>query len=425
MRRNKFFVRTIATLVILAFAVTASGTDASSQPETVLHSFGNGRDGAQPSSNLVFDAAGNFYGETNAGGAFGFGTIYELSPSARGWTEKVLYNFSNVGNDGYLPSGGLVLDALGNLFGTTTDGGIYCCGTTFELIKSGDQWTEKILHNFGNGSDGSCSCSNLIFDAVGNLYGTASAGGGNSAGIAFELTPTAAGRWKERILYSFHGLSGNQPYAGLTFDAAGNLYGTTLLGGNCGTDCGAVFRLTPDADGGWTETVIHDFNTFQDSGDGANPYAGIVIDPAGNLYGTTSNGGLMSQCNGLGCGVVYELSPGPDGSWTETILHRFGNGDEGFNVVDGLTFNAAGDLYGTTPSGLGTGFGCGTIFKLSPKHNGGWSERLFFAFNSGGACGPGGLTIDSVGNLYGTAGGGAYNNCAGGGSCGTAFEITP
>ncbi len=267
--------------------------------EKVLHNFSSTRtDGAFPASGLIFDGAGNLYGTTIFGGASGAGngTAFELTPTAGGgWTEKVLYSF---GPDGTYPQAGLVFDTAGNLYGTTPQGGAYGWGTVFELTPAaGGGWTEQVLHSFSDYSDGSIPYAGLIIDGAGNLYSTTSGGGTYYAGTVFEMTPTAGGGWTKQVLYSFGpGTDGEGPYAGLIFDGAGNLYGTTTGGGTYGS--GAVFELTPAAGGGWTEQVLHSFNGT----DGVDPVAGLISDAAGNLYGTTQFGGSNNN------GTVFEIA---------------------------------------------------------------------------------------------------------------------
>ncbi|MFZ0319190.1 MAG: choice-of-anchor tandem repeat GloVer-containing protein [Candidatus Sulfotelmatobacter sp.] len=247
-----------------ALAATAlmAATPAFAQTEDLLFSFtGSGEHGSAPVGGLIFDAAGNLYGTTILGGegvcgSEGCGTAFELMPNAGGgWTQKVLHSFHDNGKDGLYPVTSLIFDATGNLYGTTENGGSHAAGTVFELTPgTGGNWTEKILHNFGAGSDGTAPEAALIFDAAGNLYGTTSGGGAHVSGTVFELSPTTTG-WTEKILHSFAGYpkDGDIPAAGLIFDAAGNLYGTTFNGGkhsNCPYgDCGTVFELTPATGG--------------------------------------------------------------------------------------------------------------------------------------------------------------------------------
>jgi uncharacterized repeat protein (TIGR03803 family) len=270
--------------------------------EFKIHNFGNGDDGARPEAGLIFDAAGNLYGTTHAGGTHGAGTVFELSPNGSGgWTEKVLHNFGADQDDGQGPEGGLVFDSAGNLYGTTVAGGNLDQGTAFEMTPNGSGgWTERVIHNFGRGDDGNSPQGlSLIFDSAGNLYGTTNTGGTNDAGTVFEMTPNGSGGWLEKTLHFFgNGFDGNGPTCSLIFDTNGNLYGTTLLGGT--NSVGVVFKMTPNGSGGWTESVMHNFGT---GNDGAYPSAGVILDGMGNLYGTTSAGGIQTD------GTVFEVTP--------------------------------------------------------------------------------------------------------------------
>jgi uncharacterized repeat protein (TIGR03803 family) len=345
--------------------------------EKPLHNFAGGNDGAYPWAGVIFDAAGNLYGTTPYGGRNNKGTVFELSPAAGGgWREKILHNFGS-GADGYDPVGALVFDNAGNLYGTTSYGGAYGVGggnsgTVFELSPTSGGWREKILHSFGHGHDGFAPSSNLIFDAAGNLYGTTYYGGLSSSecnpdvhvscGTVFELSPTSDGPWTEKILHSFGdaGVDGNFPYGGLVFDSAGNLYGTTTGGGDSticpqAVGCGIVFELLPASGGSWMETILHNF--AGDTTDGASPDASLIFDSSGNLYGTASAYGPY------GDGTVFEFTP--SGSvWTETILHGFGHGSDGKYPNAGVVFDSAGNLYGSTIEG--GDYGDGIVFKLTP-----------------------------------------------------------
>jgi uncharacterized repeat protein (TIGR03803 family) len=335
-------------------------------------------DGAYPYAGLIFDAAGNLYGTTVGGGTYaycsdgyGCGTVFELTPTAGGgWTEQVLYNFGN-GTDGVNPYDGLIFDAAGKLYGTTPNGGTYGYGTVFELTptESGG-WTETVLHSFCSQTDctdGEAPQADLIFDTLGNLYGSTTNGGTYGGGTVFELTPTGGGGWTEKVLHSFCSQTdctdGEAPQAGLIFDTLGNLYGSTTAGGtytsNCNYGCGTVFELTPTGGGAWTEQVLH---SFGNGTDGYYPFAGLIFDAAGNLYGTTWAGGTY------GWGTVFELTP-TGGGWTETVLHSFNdNGTDGILPEAGLIFDAIGNLYGTTPSGGAEGEYGGTVFELTPVY---------------------------------------------------------
>lgn len=273
--------------------------------ETVLYRFANGRDGNDPDAgDLSFDQAGNIYGTTALGGyigcSSGCGTVYKLMPSGGSWTETVLYAFTgSVNNDGDFPKAGVVLDNSGNLYGTTTDGGINNHGTVFKLTPSGDSWAESILYRFAGGNDGSNPQAGLIFDQAGNLYGGTVVGGFGSGGTVFELT---AGSWTFTLLAHLNGLPGNGLAGSLIMDAAGNLYGTTY--GDGGHAAGSVFRLSPSTHG-WVYTSLHDFTA---GSDGGFPQCSLIFDANGNLYGTTGAGGSSSNCQG-GCGVVFEITP--------------------------------------------------------------------------------------------------------------------
>ncbi len=455
MRGKKFSNGFNAALAILTVALFATSLWASD--EKVLHSFGNGTDGINGPNNwvsqgsLLMDAAGNLYGTTTYGGIHGCydyyqdtgcGTVFKLSPSQDGsWTEKVLHSFGN-GTDGTYPYGGLIFDAAGNLYGTTSQGGIHSCdwmgcGTVFELSPNQDgSWTEKVLHSFGDGTDGAHPYASLIFDAAGNLYGTTSAGGihNNCAygtcGTVFELSPREDGRWTERVLHSFDtDRYGFSPSASLVLDAAGNLYGTAG-GGDVGY--GTVFELSPNQDGSWTDLVRHNFGRGGE--DGGGPMGNLIIDDAGNLYGTTSGGGIHDG------GTAFELSPtGGNGLWTETVLHGFGNGQgtDGAGPAAGLIFDGAGNLYGTTSGGgihqtcpsLPPFNRCGTVFELSPRQDGGWTETVLHSFDgTDGADPAAGLIFDAAGNLYSTTAGGGIHQCSnnwGTFGCGTVFKIRP
>lgn len=313
--------------------------------------------------------------------------------------------------------------------------------TTSRSANAADK--ERILYSFCPidhmlCADGLLPLGYLIFDLSGNLYGVTGNGGAQGWGTVFRLTPGADGKWKERVLHSFNEDDGSGPGGGLIFDAAGNLYGTTGLGGafyDCGYDpvygCGTVFELTPGSDGRWKEKerVIHNFNG--QNKDGFNPNASLVADANGNLYSTTSSGGAYNSCsqvNSSGCGAVFRLSRDAKGRWKESVIHSF-NGTDGWEPLGNLIFDKKGNLYGTTYQGGGYNpncyqYSCGTVFELSPGKNGVWSERVLHHFNGkDGAKPQGGLIFDAAGNLYGTTStGGPYGCCFGGG---TAFELIP
>src|ERR1700674_3966070 len=423
---------TALTLVVLFLFGVITTQSAQARTFAVLYDF-TGTDGAIPEAGLVRDTAGNLYGTTEVGGAGNYGTVFELTPTAGGaWTEKVLHTFNLNGKDGAYPATSLIFDAAGNLYGTTVGGGKYYDGTVFELTpKAGGSWTEKV-YSF-SGKDGESPWgAGLIVDAAGNLYGTTFYGGSGTCnndgfggcGTVFELTTKAGGGWAEKVLYSFrdNGKDGNYPYASLIFDAAGNLYGTTVAGGKYYD--GTVFELTPKAGGAWTEKLLH---TFKGS-DGYSPYASLIFDASGNLYGTTSGDG-SGTCNSDGCGTVFELIPKAGGGYTENVLHSF-NGSDGSSPYASLIFDASGNLYGTTLSGGGftsrCTYGCGTVFELTPKAGGGWTEKVLLSFNDkNGAFPVASLMFDASGSLYGTTSGGSGTCNVGFIGCGKVFKLTP
>jgi len=273
----------------------ASGRLLSPWTESVIYSFGNPPDGANPWGDTIFDEQGNLYGTTFGGGVqcagdYYCGTVYELTPQAGGWIENILYTFTQQFFSE--PRSGVIFDGSGQLYGTTSNG----YGQVFRLTSSGSQWVEDTIYAFQGGDDASSPAGNVVFDPSGNLYGATVYGGLSSLGAVYELTPSAGG-WSESVLYSFDGAHGSMPMAGVTRDAAGNLYGTTCYGG--ANNRGTVFKLTPDGGSQWTETTLHDFA----GGDGACPFGTLALDPSGNIYGTTEYGGTH------GIGVVFEITP--------------------------------------------------------------------------------------------------------------------
>jgi uncharacterized repeat protein (TIGR03803 family) len=339
----------------------------------VLYSFTGFVDGDVPGSGLVFDSAGNLYGTTEGGGVFGQGTVFELSPNPGGaWTETVLYSFKGLGfNDGATPFTPVILDQARNIYGTNSYGGTdgFNGGIVFELTQSGGVWSETILYGFSRSGNDGRTPNALVMDKAGNLYGTTVQGGAYGLGTAFEMSESN-GIWTESVIYSFRGLDGDAPYAGVTFDQTGNLYGTTAAGGRgtgCPAGCGTVFELSPSRKG-WAEKVLHNFKGGKD---GSYPYAGVTLDAEGNLYGTTSfDGGGPCQLQGvLGCGTVFILKKSGK-TWTKQVF-RF-NGDNGAYPQAGIVLDKEGNLYGTTIFG-GSGDcsenepGCGLVFEVNPS----------------------------------------------------------
>ena len=281
----------------LAPALSACKTALCPWTETVLYRFTGGKDGANPPyGDLVFDQAGNAYGTTFNGGSYSVGNVYELTPSNGGWEQSVLYAFNNSGNDGIRPFSGVVFDKVGNLYGTTSAwGGGNRYGTVFQLTPSGSGWTESILYAFQGLNDGQAPEGGVIFDPSGNIYGTTS--GGPGGGTVFELTPSGGG-WTFSLIHTF--AAGIGPLSSLARDAAGNLYGTAFTSGAKGY--GSVFKLTYSG-GIWTYTTLHDFTGGTDGG---NPIGNVIVDASGNVYGTASS---VSMGGPYGPGVVFEIAP--------------------------------------------------------------------------------------------------------------------
>jgi len=333
------------------FELTANSDG--SWSESVLHRFAGGSDGEEPFAGLTFDGAGNLYGTTGGGSITGGGSVFKMKPNFDGsWTESVLYGFCSLTQcaDGEDPEAGVIFDGAGNLYGTTYGGGASGVGTVFKLTpNSNGSWAESVLHSFGGPDDGTEPVAALVFDAVGNLYGTTSGG----LGKVFELTPHQDGNWTESVLHSFTGPDGAGPYAGLTFDGTGNLYGTT--GGGGASNDGTVFELALTSKGKWKETVLHSFT----KPGGANPYAPVVLDAAGNLYGTTTYGG------GADDGLVFRLAPRSGGGWTYSVLHDF-TGKPAIHSYAGLVLGQAHRAYGTTAY-CANGEKCrGVVFEVVP-----------------------------------------------------------
>jgi uncharacterized repeat protein (TIGR03803 family) len=395
---------------VLAVFATQS---ALAQAFSVIYTFSGGSDGNGPTG-LIMSPSGNLYGTTSTGGTWrnepGFGVVYKMDPITG--VEKVLTTFTGVLGDGANPVGTLVRDSSGNLYGTTVDGGAHKQGTLYEITPTG----EKIGQLVFDGANGGTSFAGLVLDKKGNLYGTTSAGGTTGNGVVFRLHISPR---KDTVLYNFTGSGGDgsDPIGALLRDAAGNLYGTTpiggIYGGACGSKgCGIVFKIEPSG----TETVLY---SFSGGSDGANPqYATLICDTKGNLYGTASAGGDSNL------GVVFKLNK----KGKETVLYSFMGGADGASPYSGVIRDQAGNLYGSTLQGGGTGcsdqMGCGTIFKLSTT--GGETILHRFTGGSDGAY-PWGLLQDAAGDLYGTTGngGGGNKKICGTEGCGVLFKITP
>jgi uncharacterized repeat protein (TIGR03803 family) len=368
------------------FQLTPPASPGGAWTETVLHSFSDLPGGWDPWAGLVSDKSGNLYGTTWLGGTSGdCGVVFKLEPATGTYT--VIHNFAcDTINDGGEPRADLTIDSAGNLYGTTTVGGTGGCGcvggcrVVFQLSPSDSTWRETVLYNFPSvGSEYPApggTGGNVILDRRGNLYGTTFVGGGpTSAGVVFMLRrPTRpGGRWTYHVLHSFSDLSqGFKPMAGLTFDRAGNLYGTAQLGGGSGCygdGCGVIFKLARQLGGTWSYAVLY---TFRGLGDGGLPQASLTTVANGSLYGTTQNGGVGTGCSGLGCGVAFRLTPPQQasGTWTETVLHTFRGGDDGYVPWGKLAIGKAGWLYGVTEFGgipaCDPDFRCGTVLAVHP-----------------------------------------------------------
>jgi uncharacterized repeat protein (TIGR03803 family) len=330
--------------------------------------------------------------------------------------EAVMYSFAG-NTDGANPTSNLIRSGP-DVYGTTSWGGTYGWGTVFKLTPGITGWTETVLYNFTGGVDGAYATGSIAMDSNGNIYGATGDGGSNYKGNVFKLSPNADGTWTETVLYNFTGqLDGAYPFGGVTLGSAGNLYGTAYEGGLmsacAGVGCGVVFQLT-----GTSETVLHAFS----ESDGALPSAPLIMDAAGAIYGTASAGGSSTSCIGSpanGCGVVFQLR-NDLGRWTETVLHSFGTeAGDGISPTSGLSL-FKGDLYGTTFSG-GSYF-YGTVFKLGRTL--GTRLRILYSFagSRNGYEPNAGVVLDNAGNIYGTTRQGGREACYSG--CGTVFELT-
>jgi uncharacterized repeat protein (TIGR03803 family) len=379
------------TLDGLAFELSPPQVAGAPWTETVLYRFTGGHDGGHPTSGLVFDHAGNLYGTAQVGGQYatyecflaGCGVVFELSPPTQqggAWTETTLYAFLG-SPDGNTPWAGPIFDQAGNLYGTTFAGGAgnshdIGCGTAFKLAPPSTargEWTETVLYGFTCGIDGGNPYDGLAFAPGGagpadGLFGTLSSEGVHNGGVVYELTPPAQGNgpWIATVLHTFMAAGQNDganPQDAPIFDKAGNLYGTTRLGGVA--SAGTVFRLSPPAapGGPWTETILY---SFTGGSDGAQPYAGLLLDKRGNLFGMAYGGGGGvggADCGTTGCGTVFELSPPgtAGGPWIETTLHEF-SGADGAKPLSPLLLGKDGWLVGATAGG--GAFDDGTVFRI-------------------------------------------------------------
>jgi uncharacterized repeat protein (TIGR03803 family) len=405
-----------STATLLAILLTGLGSQA--QTYGSLHYFRNVPDGWQPWGGLTIDRAGNLYGTTQYGGTYGYGLIFKITKEGSNWVVTPLYSFPNPahGSDGAVPMARLTFGPDGSLYGTTSVGGTGW-GTVFNLKppvgvcrSSGCPWKETVLYRFTGGNDGGRPESPVAFDQAGNIYGTTVYGGSANDGVVFKLTRSGSA-WTEAVLHSFTGSpDGAAPAGGVTFDAAGNVYGTATSGG--GFDDGIVYRLT-NSGSGWTEDILHSFD-YND--DGAGPFGGVIFDNAGNLYGTTAH-------SSDGNGTVFQLTPS-GGSWNYSLLYQLTGEAPLAGPFGTLVMDAAGNLYGTTfyggdVYGVSCEYGCGRVFELSPS-SGGWNYRELYDFTQAdaGKFPSDGVVLDTNGNLYGMGSG--IGDFTGGG----VFEIT-
>jgi uncharacterized repeat protein (TIGR03803 family) len=328
-------------------------------------------------------------------------------------TTTVLHSFSG-GSDGGNPAAALTFDSAGNAYGTTVVGGDFGYGAAFQLTPSGSGWIETVLYSFTGTTDGKNPYGGVTLDGAGNLYGTTVAGGnsvcaGDGCGVVYKLT-NSGGVWNQSVLYNFQGgKDGAGPGGVVVFDSAGNLYGTTPDGG--AQSMGTVYQLVPGQNGQWTEKVIHSFTGGTDGGVGS--LGPLVIDSTGSLYGVTEVGGAN------GAGVAYKLTRGSNGSWKGTTLYAFKGQPDAGSPYGGLIFDQSGNLYGTTYYGGANGLGA--VYELH-KVSGVWKEKVLYSFKAGkdGNSSTTTLVFDKAGNLYGTASAGGGQSCG----CGAIFKLT-
>ncbi len=393
---------------VLGFTVFATAAP----KEKVLHSFGCAPDACAPQATVVLDGHGHLYGTTSGGGSAGAGAVYQLTLRPEVWSENIIYSFTEP--DGCSPYAPLTLRS-GELYGTTLCGGAHDAGVVFELTPDSGGWTATVLYSFcsqGYCTDGEDPWAGVVMDAAGNLYGVTREGGPYNGGVAFELTPSSGG-WAETVIHGFgeNPKDGGQPYFAPIFDKSGNLYGTTKFGGT--QQWGTVFELSPSSDGSWAEQVLLRFKGNKH--DGINPYGGLVFDAAGHLYGTTTGGGAHGQ------GTIFKLTRGTRGRWKETVLYSFPNIQDGAYPQGTLAIDKGGALYGIAGGGGGCGGTCGLIYKLAPQAHGKWKYSVVYKFNGTDGMWPqGGVILDKAEkHLYGTTEyGGDYGY-------GVVFEITP
>ena len=376
----------IPVLVIALSLATAAATTTD-----VIFSFEE-NEGEYADTDLETDSAGNIYGTTALGGEHGSGTVFQLSPTPNGWDHTVLYSFTG-GADGSEPYKGVSIDRRGNLYGTAVTGGSGgCeggCGVVYKLTKSGGTWNQTVIYAFTGGDDGSGPGARVTVDRSGSIYGMTPTGGANGVGMIYKLHPDAGG-WDFQVIHTFTGGDdGATGSAGRMLLSHGRLFGAVTAGGMYGS--GVVFELTPTAVGEWDFRVLY---SFHGQPDGSFPYGALLRGPSGKIYGTTYYGGE----NGIG--AVYELSPRPVGEWDGRVIYSFQSGSDGNSPISNLVPDIAGNLYGTTSEG---GLGSGVIFKLTPIGGGQWTESVVHPFEGppDGGFSYNGMVVDRFGNFYG------------------------
>ena len=399
---SHYACRTAILSALVAFALNVFAAPAFAQSFTVIHDFTGGADGAVPGYTLLKNGKHGFIGAANQGGA-GYGTVFQLSQKAGAWKVKPLYDFT--GAEGQ-PGWGVIHGANGSLFVNASYNSVMGgpCGSALELDPAkapgnGAKFVSTLLHTYTKSEDG-CPTGNLLRDANGNLFGVTQNGGANGWGSVFELSPSGSG-WTQSILYSFRGAEdGGAPYSELVMDKAGNLYGTASAST---VNRGTVFELSP-SNGSWSYTVLYAFTGGQDGG---QPVAALTLDH-GKLYGATTSFGAG------GGGTIFELKPA-NGGWKFKVLHSLTGSD---GPVAALSIGTTGTLYGTNFVDGADGYG--SVFSLTPS-GGKWLYTDLHDFTGGadGGYPGGGVVLDAVGNLYGTAVLGGVNGL------GVVYEVTP
>ncbi|HYK52701.1 MAG TPA: choice-of-anchor tandem repeat GloVer-containing protein [Candidatus Eremiobacteraceae bacterium] len=403
-------ISSVAFAALLTVLTLTRAANAHEPHITIIGAFAGSGAGFTPLAAVTFGPDGTLYGTTTGGGTARCkcGTVFSLRLVGSTWTLTTIHNFQG-GRDGAVPAAPLLVDPHGVIYGTTIDGGNGCpagCGTVFKLTPIGARYSESILYRFTGGADGGFPSGGLIEDVSGALYGLAGAGGNTGCqqgcGVAYKLTPNGS-TYTESVLHTFMGgaTDGATPnYTTLVADKAGDLFGTTIGGGDmlCDLGCGTAFELKPSSHG-YDESVLH---FFSGPPDGAEPYGGPIFNVDGALYGTTELGGAINACqSSSGCGTVYELAPGQNG-FTESVVYSFAGGADAFGPEQALVADKSGTLYGAAPGGGRANLG--VLFKLA-RSGSGYTETVLHDFHGrGDGFGPyGALVVGRFGRLFGTA----------------------